>query len=123
MTRYLIGFCITAMIACLPAARLASAADITGDPPSETVRVYGSELASRAGIIRVNDRLEAAARDVCRSFNARDLARQVLYRRCVADALERAVRMVHDTRLSAYHRAKTGTARTVAMITESPAVR
>jgi len=123
MSRYLIGFCITAMIASVPAARLASATDITSNPPSEAVQIYASELASGAGIVRVHDRLESAARDVCHDLDARDLGRHMRYRQCVAEALERAVRTIHDPRLTAYHQAKTGAPRTVAMIAESRVAR
>lgn len=120
MNRHLIALCATAMITALPAARLAHATDITGDVPSKAVQIFGSELSSSAGITRVHDRLEGAARDVCHGLDARELRRQMQYRRCVAGALERAVRDVHDARLSAYHEAKTGALRTVAMVAGSP---
>lgn len=123
MSRYLIALCTTAMIAGLPAARLARATDVTADPPSRTVQIYGAELSNTAGIARVHERLTGAARDVCHTLDAKDLGRQMLYRRCVAAALARAVRDVHDARLSAYHEAKTGATRTVALIAGSPASR
>jgi len=121
MSRYLIGLCITAVIAGLPGTRPVRAADIAGEPLSQAVQIYGAELSSSTGIVRVHDRLEGAARNVCRPLDERDLGRQMRYRRCVAEAVERAVRDVHDARLSAYHQAKTKTSAlgTLAMVAES----
>lgn len=120
MSRYLIALCITAAIAGLPGTRLARAADVADDPPSQAVRIYGAELSSSTGIVRVHNRLEGAARNVCHTLDERDLGRQMRYRRCVAEALEHAVRDVHDARLSAYHRVKTGGQGTLAMVAGSP---
>lgn len=120
MSRYSIALCITAFVASLPGARLASAADITSNPPAEAVQIYGSELASSAGVARVHARLTGAARDVCHGLDGRDIERQMRYRRCVAESLERAVRDVHDSRLTAYHQAHTGAPRTVALVAGSP---
>jgi UrcA family protein len=122
MSRFLIGLCITAVIAGVPGTRPARAADITGDPLSQAVQIYGGELSSHTGIVRVHDRLEGAARNVCRTLDEKDLERQMRYRRCVVESLERAVRDVHDARLSAYHQAKTAALGTLAMVDESRAV-
>ena len=121
MSRYLFALSLAALVAgVLPSARLARAADVS-DPPSQAVRIDGSELSSGAGVARVYDRLERAADHVCRSFDSRELERQARYRHCVAEAVERAVRDVHDSRLSAYYQDKTGTMPSVAIVAGSPA--
>jgi UrcA family protein len=122
MSRYLVALSLaTLMAGVLPAARSAHAAEALDDPPSQAVRIDGSELSSGAGVARVYGRLELAADYVCRSFDSREPERHGRYRHCVAEALERAVRDVHDARLSAYYQAKTGTLRTDAIVAGSPA--
>jgi UrcA family protein len=122
MNRYLVALSLATLIAgALPTARLAHAAEVLDDPPSQAVRIDGSELLSSAGIARVYGRLEQAADYVCRSFDSREPERHVQYSHCVADALERAVQDVHDGRLSAYYQAKTGTLRTASIVAGSPA--
>jgi UrcA family protein len=91
------------------------------NPPSQAVRIDGSELLSGVGIARVYGRLEQAADYVCRSFDSREPERHSQYRHCVAESLERAIQDVHDARLSAYYQARTGTLRTVAIVAGSPA--
>lgn len=109
MSRHLIALSLAGAVAIGLAAAAAVRADTApGDRPAETVRVDYWELGSRAGVARVHDRLEAAARDVCSDLDSRDLGSQMRYRRCVADALARGVRDVHDSRLTAYHRGKGG---------------
>lgn len=121
MSRHLIALSLAAVVACsLPAAPCALAAEVAGDPPSKSVQIYAGELSSNAGVTRVHERLEDAASFVCRAFDSRELERQMRYRRCVADALDRAVREVHDARLSAYHRGRTGTMRTDAVVAGFP---
>jgi UrcA family protein len=120
MSRYLIALSLAAIMAGgLCGARAAHAGALTGNPPSQVVRVYGFELSSDVGIARVHERLKQAAREVCDSFDSRDPERQMRYRRCVADALERAVRDIHDGRLTAYHRSKAGALRTVELVARS----
>lgn len=122
MSRYLVALSLATLIAgALPAARFAQAAEVLDDPPSQAVRIDGSELASGAGIARVYGQLEQAADYVCRNFDSREPERQGRYRHCVAEALERAVRDVHDARLSAYYQGKTGTMRNFAIVAGSPA--
>ena len=122
MSRYLIALSLAAIVTGgLPALHSARAAELPGDRPAEAVQIYAAELLSTTGIARVHERLENAARDVCHGFDSRDVERQMRYRRCVAEALERAVRDVHDARLSAYHQAKAGAVRTAAAVTRTPA--
>ena len=122
MSRYLVALSLAALVAgALPAARSARAAEVLDDPPSQAVRIDGSELSSGAGIARVYGRLAQAADYVCHSFDSRELERQARYRRCVAEAIERAVRDVHDGRLTAYPQVKTGAMRTDAIVAGSPA--
>ena len=74
MSRYLIALGLAAILAgALPAARAAPAADIPGDTPSRAVEIHAAELASSAGITRVHNRLQEAARDVCRSLESQEL--------------------------------------------------
>jgi UrcA family protein len=122
MSRYLVALSLATVIAgALPAARFAHSAEALENPPSQAVRIDGSELQSGAGIAHVYGRLAQAADYVCRSFDSKEPERQARYRQCVAEALERAIADVHDARLSAYYQAKTGTLRTVAIVAGSPA--
>lgn len=122
MSRYLVALSLAALIAgALPAARSARAAEVSDEAPSQAVRIDGSELLSGAGIVRVYGQLEQAADYVCHSLDSKELERQRQYRRCVAEALERAVKDVHDGRLSAYHQVKTGATRTDTIVAGSPA--
>ncbi len=122
MNRYLVALSFVTLLAGgLPSARSAHAAEAVDDPPTQAVRIDGAELLSGAGIARVYGRLEQAADYVCRSFDSREPERQARYRHCVAEALERAVRDVHDARLSAYYQDKTGTMSTFAIVAGSPA--
>ncbi len=122
MSRYLVAaLSLAALIAGgSTAARTARAADVPGDPPSKAVQIYAAELSSSVGIALVHDRLDQAAHYVCRAFDSREPERQMRYRRCVTEALERAVQEVHDARLSAYHRGRTGTMRTDAVVAGFP---
>ena len=121
MSRYLVALSLATLVAVgFPTARFTHAADALDNPPSQAVRIDGSELVSGAGIAHVYGRLEQASEHVCHSLDSRELQRQARYRKCVAEALGRAIGDVHDARLSAYYQAKTGTLRTLAIVAGSP---
>jgi UrcA family protein len=123
MSRHLIALGLAgALVVGLAATVPVQAESAPGDRPAETIRVDRWELQTRLGVARVHERLEAAARDVCRDLDSRELGMQMAYRRCVADALAHAVRDVHDSRLTAYHRDRGGL-RTATIVARSPAPR
>lgn len=85
------------------AAAAAVAATPASDVPSLTVRFADLDLGTSAGTAALYRRLEYAARIVCNVYEDRTIERQFPWRRCVSDALNRAVAQVGNANLSAYH--------------------
>lgn len=59
--------------------------------PSRSVEFHPSELATQAGRDAFEERLNAAARQVCQQHGIRGIKRQFIEARCQEDALERAL--------------------------------
>lgn len=74
---------------------------------AQVVRFTQSDLANDARVAVLYDRLQAAARDVCREHRGRDLTSMKSYRACYADALQDAVNTVNGQTLTAIHKAPT----------------
>jgi UrcA family protein len=80
------------------AAPAAHAANRVGDVATKTVRFRDLDLSTQLGAQALYDRIEAAAREVCRGAELAD------YDACRARAIEDAVRGVGNPLLSAAHR-------------------
>ena len=85
----------TLMLLAGPAAH---AANRTGDVPTKTVSFRDLDLSTSHGAQALYDRIEAAAREVCRGTELAD------YDACRARAIEGAVNDVSHPLLSAAHR-------------------
>ena len=87
-------------LAALPAL---SADAVDADLGAVTVHYSRDAMRSQAGVVHLYRDLTVAAREVCAPYDSIELPRQRVYQRCVAGALDQAVRRVHDPALSAYH--------------------
>lgn len=67
-----------------------AAPSFAADAPSRTVEFRPAELATQAGRDALEERLNAAARQVCQQHGIRGVKRQVIEARCQEDALEHA---------------------------------
>jgi UrcA family protein len=94
----------------------AQAATRSAQMPAVPVHYTKAELLNDAGIVRVHERLKAAARSVCYEFESRELGRQAQFTQCVASSLSRAVAQIHDPALTAYHEHRTGYLRQIAAV-------
>jgi UrcA family protein len=100
-------FTTTMMIAALGlSSQFAQAA-----PPQDVhfidVHFADLDLTRSQGAVVLYQRLEAAARTVCASLDARDLASQVRFKGCVETAIGSAVAKVDRPLLTAYYKART----------------
>jgi UrcA family protein len=66
------------------------------------------DLTRTDGAAVLYQRLQGAARTVCASLDARDVASQMRFRGCVETAIGSAVAKVDRPLLTAYHKARTG---------------
>jgi UrcA family protein len=80
-----------------------SAASVSDDAPSVTVRYPDLNLNSPEGIASLYGRIRAAAGQVCRSLESRDLLHKAQWYDCFSHAVANAVNTVHNAPLSAYH--------------------
>jgi UrcA family protein len=84
-----------------------------GTIPQETVKYGDLNVTSAQGAVALYSRIRAAAHDVCRSFDNRDLASQKLMDACVHRAISDAVQNVDQAALNALNNAKNGTAKPI----------
>jgi UrcA family protein len=121
MNRYLAVLTLTGSIfASLAAGAVAHAGAADSDLPSKKVYFTPAELLGNAGIGRVHQRLASAAREVCHFYESRELARQQIFRQCVAASLARAVAEIHDPGLTAYYERTMGATPAFAAVVGSP---
>jgi len=71
-------------------------ANVTSDVSSQRVQISDLNLASDDGWKTLLERLERAANNVCETPGSRDLLRSYVHRRCVNDALSRALSQVRS---------------------------
>ncbi len=88
------------------AAQLAQADTPPTAPPKMLIHYSDLDLSHPAGAVRLYHRLQTAAETVCTPINGEDVNHKLMFRRCVADALSRAVTEVDQPALGAYYRAK-----------------
>lgn len=65
------------------------------------------DLIRSEGAAALYQRIEAAAKTVCSSLDARDVASQMRFRGCVQTAISSAIVKVDRPALTAYHKART----------------
>lgn len=65
------------------------------------------DLTRSEGVAVLYQRLEAAAKSVCASLDARDLTSQAHFKGCVESAIDSAVAKVDRPALTAYYKART----------------
>ena len=65
------------------------------------------DLTRSEAVVVLYQRLQAAAKTVCASLDARDLASQMSFKGCVETAIGSAVAKVDRPALTAYHKART----------------
>jgi len=88
-------------------AQLACAADPVDDSRRQiVVRFADLNLESAHGAAALYNRLNGAAKDVCREEGTRDVASIVRVKTCVAAAVSAAVTRIDRPVLTAYYRAK-----------------
>jgi UrcA family protein len=77
------------------------------DVPRVTVRYSPAELTEQKGADQLYRRIQFAARQVCGSFDSRELALRRVFRKCYENAVDDAVAQVNSTMLTAVHRIRT----------------
>ena len=87
-------------------AQLAQADTDAPAPPRMLVHYSDLDLTRPSGAVSLYHRLQTAAETVCTPLNGEDVNHKLMFRRCVADALSRAVTEVDQPTLGAYYRAK-----------------
>jgi UrcA family protein len=85
-----------------------------GDTQSTTVRYKDTDLRDAQGVQRLYARLDAAARTVCGTAQARVLTQMADWQRCRNAALDGAVAEINDARLSQLHSGKANPRKLVA---------
>jgi UrcA family protein len=87
-------------------AQLAHADDGSAAPTKMLIHYSDLDLSRPAGAMSLYRRLHTAAETVCTPLNGQDVGHQLMFRRCVGDAIARAVTEVDQPALGAYYRAK-----------------
>jgi UrcA family protein len=95
---------IAACIALVSVTGLAFGAAISDDPPQRTVSYADLNLSNTAGAAALYARIKSAARVVCEPQLNRELAMNTNYKRCVDEAIGRAVADVNAPVLVALYR-------------------
>lgn len=89
-------------------APLAAQATGQADVPQRSVSLSGWDLTQPEAAARVYRHLQTAAESVCQEWSTREPGRRSqLWRGCVANAIERAVKEVNAPALTAYYTEKT----------------
>ena len=73
------------------------------EPPSRMVSYTELDLANPAADEKLYRRIKAAAQEVCRGFEGRELAKIKLHRDCVDGAIGHAVVQVNHPKFTAYY--------------------
>ena len=73
------------------------------EPPSRTVSYTELDLARPAADEKLYRRIKAAAQEVCRGLEGRELAKMRPHRDCVDSAVGRAVAQVNHPKFTAYY--------------------
>jgi len=105
MNRYAVMILTAGLVAGTP---LTHADTIEDSSPRMLVSAADLDLSQSAGLKAFYGRLRSAAERVCASSDGRDVGRTVAHKRCVSDAIARAVTEVDKPALTAYYRAKIG---------------
>lgn len=93
-------------------APMAARAD-AGTP--QVLRFTGADLDSPQAVARTYQRLRTGSELACSAYQGRDLARQRVFRECVAQTVDSTIARIHSAPLTAYHAAQRGeTLRTAA---------
>jgi UrcA family protein len=81
----------------------------------QVLRFSGADLGSPQAVAHTYHRLQTGAELACNGYQGRDLARQRVFRECVAQTVDNTVARIHSAPLTAYHAAQRGeTLRTAA---------
>jgi len=95
---------IAVLVGSLLAGSLAVAPVVSAqEAPSIVVKYSDLDLSTTEGATTLYKRIKAAASLVCPYGNARELSFKAVGASCRADAIERAVRSIHNTELAAVH--------------------
>jgi len=84
-------------------ASLAAGTQTGSTAPVITVKYDPVDAATPAGAQALYKRIKAAASKVCAPYESRELPRQVVWQKCYATAVTRAVAAVHQPVLTALH--------------------
>jgi UrcA family protein len=82
------------------------AADVD-QPPSKVVSYADLNLSNPAGAETLYRRIQGAAKQVCKQYNATELAMLSVFNSCYKTAVANAVRSVNSNPLTALHASKT----------------
>jgi UrcA family protein len=93
---------------------VAAAVELGDEPAKRIVHFADLDLTRSVGVAVLYARIKFAARDVCEPVNDRDLAAVVSTRRCMEQAIARAIADVNAPTVTSYYLAKTGQTITVA---------
>ena len=95
---------IAVLVGSLLAGSLAVAPVVSAqEAPSIVVKYSDLDLSTSDGATKLYQRINAAASMVCPYQNARELTFKAIGASCRAEAVERAVRSIHNTELAAIH--------------------
>jgi UrcA family protein len=108
-----IRYSLLAALAALSAAAAPTIA-LSDELPQRSVRFADLDLSQSAGAAVLYVRIKTAAAQVCDQHAVRSLGAFISTRRCVDQAIARAVAEVNEPALTGLYRAKTGTPAIVA---------
>jgi UrcA family protein len=81
-----------------------AAAGVAGDEPAmRTVKFADLDLSHAAGVLALYKRIQYAAQEVCEPLIARDLQAIAISKRCMEQAISRAVADVNAPLLTSYY--------------------
>jgi len=106
MKRLIASLGLTVALGALQADCLAAPA-VSDEIPARLIRFADLNLSHTADVAVLYTRIEDAASLVCELYSSRDLARNLRFRHCKADAIDRAVADVHAPLLTLRHAALT----------------
>jgi len=90
-----------------PAGSTRVPATVSDDLPAKHINFADLNLNRATDVALLYQRIEGAATLVCDLYSSRDLARNLRFRHCMADAIDRAVADVHAPLLTQRHAALT----------------
>ena len=106
MKRLIASLGIALALSALNADCLATPA-VTDEVPVKQINYADLNLTRTTDVAVLYRRIEGAAGLVCELYGSRDLARNLRFRHCMADAVDRAVAEVHAPLLTQRHAALT----------------